>query len=471
MQIRPSLIAASLLAACASNKGPVGPQADPPVTDTGGEECVDDDDCGALEICEAETCRIGDRDNGFDEARPIYQNEPVAGVIAPPGDVDYYIYTSNGPEWLRIDTITDGDPANSLDTVVRVFAGNGAEHAVMDNFPTGRISTYDTVLYVFLPRADIWFVAVEDVSTWVSADEPRGGPGFTYELQLKPFGGATSEPDGPLEPSSTVALTTGTSIYAVGVRLEEDGDADWITVEHTLDGRPVDLFGHASIPGSPARARVRLHDADDTVLMQKDDLGDDGHASSFSLPAGTYRVEATDVLGRGGADHWYVLYVRTYEEGASQAFFGTPVYEHEQEPNDEAALTSPYTVVQATTSSGATYQVQYIEGRLDPEGDEDWFPVTTSGEHQVSVRCFAGDFGSLAELRVELWDGDLELTPPDQGVQQTAFWYYVYNVEVPLPGTTHVRIRARDEGASGLWGPGAYYRCQILQAEFDFIVQ
>jgi hypothetical protein len=44
---------------------------------------------------------VGDRDNSFETATRIYQEQPAEGYIHT-GDVDWYLYESTGAEWLRI---------------------------------------------------------------------------------------------------------------------------------------------------------------------------------------------------------------------------------------------------------------------------------------------------------------------------------------------------------------------------------
>ena len=190
----------------------------PPETDDDGKnqtndtdddsECIDDMDCLDGQICStAGECVTGDRDNDFENATPIMQNSPEYGWIAPASDVDYCLYPSPGNEWVRINTktnVTDCseestesvDVNESLDTVVSVYGPNGALHAYMDNFPTGRVSKFDSVLNVYLPSAGDWYIAVEDTSTFYdSEDGPRSEPDFFYCLEVTSTESTTGETD------------------------------------------------------------------------------------------------------------------------------------------------------------------------------------------------------------------------------------------------------------------------------------
>ena len=66
------------------------PPSDDSNTDTVELTCETDEDCGTTEICEEGECITGDRDNSFEEATPLRQNEPIEGVIAPEGDIDTF---------------------------------------------------------------------------------------------------------------------------------------------------------------------------------------------------------------------------------------------------------------------------------------------------------------------------------------------------------------------------------------------
>ncbi len=440
----------------------------PPVV----EGCTIDDDCSTGLICEDAECIVGDRDNSFDEGTTLRLNEVREGLIEPPGDIDYFVYESPGQEWLRIQTTNSGDPIDSLDTVVRVFAENGAEHARADNFATGRVNSFDSVAIFWLPRAGTWYVTVEDVSTYYTDvfDEPRGDETFEYTLEMIEFGNGTLEPDSELLPNDVLELPGGNNIFSFGILLEEPGDSDWLVIDPPFAGQPLEVWGTPT-PGSDAQPLVRLSerntpgDADDpsVLVAEKEDVGTDGICSYFDPLDELYTLEATDRLGGGSDDHWYVVYVRTYEPEANHPVFGDAIWEREAEPNDDPADAWSAPLVTELTSNGTAYDTAYVQGTLESGDDIDRIRVEMADLPNLSVRCWADDFGSTADLQVTVLDpSGTDITPQDQGFEPTSAGYLTYNINTS-PGAHDVLIEAEDS----LGGPSAYYRCAVYLTDFD----
>ena len=229
-------------------------------SDTFGGECEDDDGCGWDQICEEAACLDGDRDDAFEDARSILLNQAESGRILV-GDVDHFAYESPGDEWLRVSTVTQ-EVDGGLDTVVSVFAANGALHASMDAFATGNVSTFDTLFHVYLPDSGVWYFRVEDKSTYEGTD-PVGGltEEFHYELELQEFEGVTSEDDSFGSPRLAVTMANGGTVYAVGVNLEEEGDADWIQAALPWTDAPIEVWGLPDLGGSDARSAAMRRSA------------------------------------------------------------------------------------------------------------------------------------------------------------------------------------------------------------------
>lgn len=413
-------------------------------------ECETDDQCSTHYICEAEECVRGDRDNTFQDATPILQNQRIDGVIEPAGDLDFYAYDSPGGEWLRVET-TSPDEEDSLDTVLSVYASTGALHLVMDDYATGSVTTYDSLAYVYLPTAGTWYVRVEDRSTWYDED-PRGGEDFAYTLELKTFTALTREADASTDPSVTVDVTSGTSIWAVGVNLEEPGDSDWIEVTLPWGDAPLELYGVASAPGSELDVLARVYDPAGDLVLEKEGLGPEGEASYFNAEGVSYLVEITDARGGGGDDHWASVYLRTRENGTT--------YGMELEPNDTAETAGVLAGTISEADAGL-YTWYSFQGALGAEGDVDWYTFDLESTDYLSVLCSADSYGALGDLAVEVFapdgaslgeysDSDSDTTPD------------VYNLEPAQTGAATLVVRSED----GTYGPGAYYRCLVLATPF-----
>jgi len=441
------LVACLLLAGCSREQS-----TDTAPDDSGHEpECVEDEECGEGRICEG-GCVDGDRDNSFDTATAILQNQPATGEINPPGDADYFVYTSLSDEWLRIQTVT-GREDGLLDSVVSVYAQSGALHLAMDDYATGQVLTYDSLAFVYLPRAGDWYLKVEDRSTWYGDEVAAGGADYDYELELKTFGSTTRETDDALNPSATVDITSGSSIWAVGVNLEEAGDSDWIAVTMPWSDTNLEVHGMSAIAGSDAEARVQAYQPDGTLVMSKDDVGPAGEAIYFNAQEGSYLVEATDTLGGGGADTWYVLFFRTRAEGSS--------YGMEVEPNDDGDTPQVLEEQLDTTDSGTEYRWYSVQGALSDDGDEDWFQVSAEADEYLSCRCSGESFGALGDPAIDVIDDSDEVLQTVLDGEDNA--PDLSNLALPSPGITRLRIWSED----AQYGPGSYYRCKIYLTPFE----
>ena len=471
-----------LLPACSKVIEPTTDKDDDDTQDTEELECTDDIDCASGQICtEGNECIAGDRDNAFDDATPILQNEGAQGWIAPAGDVDYYLYPSAGAEWVQITTktnVTDCaeesdesvDVSVSLDTVVSVFAANGALHAYMDNFPTGRILRVDSKLYAYLPTAGDWYITVEDTSTFYDVEDgPRSEPDFFYCIEVAAWTGTTAEPDAIDSTSSSITVDTGNSVWAVGVALETAGDNDYIKVwmpTPTTESQPapLEIWGHAEIPGSPAISLVNVYDENGDLILQKQDIGPDGRAIYFDAgpegdPQGVggvaYKVEASESIGGGGADYWYVLYFRSRDPG----YHG----ETELEPNDNTSEAQELPVFQLSTTNGTAYDAMQVHGFINNSDDEDVFSFQSTKDFYHSVRCAADSYGSLVDIAAELLDedGDVVASAKD-GDEDSA--PDLKNYVATTAETHYARIYPEDNVS----GPGAYYRCYIFVSSFEY---
>ncbi len=422
--------------------------------------CTIDDDCALdNEICDDEgECTFGDRDNSREDAVSITQDEPLSGVIGPAGDEDWYKYTSLAIDgkWLRIETVHEREDGG-LNTVISVYDAEGDLHAVMDDFATGAVSCCDSLLHVYLPTSGDWYIKVEDASTFYGA-APVGGSTFTYELAVLDFNFATAETDSFETPGRDVDVDSGNSIWTVGVNLDEAGDEDFIGVNFAFDGPGLQIYGQRDIPGSEAQIVVDVLDETGETASHRENLGGDAVSVTFPTTNQNYVIKTYDRLSNGGMDYWYLLYFRTSDE--SSYAWGT-----ELEPNnlfDEAeALES-----QPRTSSGGTaYEAAYAQGALTVEDDEDWFSFQGLDEHYVSAQCYGEEYGSMADLAIEIFDSSETVvgsgTTGDGG--STTPWA---NNIGPLSGDDTIRARIYSED-DAFWGLGAYYRCNFFITPFE----
>ncbi len=482
------LLASVLAVGCGTKEEALGD--DPAGDDDAGDDdddsgCTEDAACASGAICDLDedsdsygTCSLGDRSNSPDEAVEVLLStdldalERVDAMIAPAGDVDFFVYASEGDEWVSIRTETDGG-RDVLDTYVTVTAPDGDLHAHLDNYPTGLVSApLDTVLYTYLPEPGDYVIAVEDVTTADVYDDLfveedwRGGEALTYSVHVR-GAGAVGEPDAADDPATMVVLEDGNSITALGIRMEEEGDVDHVEFDLKVGGEPLEVWVQPNRPSSIADAQLDLFDGEGQLVSSKRaGAGDDGYLSYFDPEAAIYRLEASDASGGSGPDAWYVIYVRTYQPEGFHPFFGSNPYEDEAEPNDVTGEGNTPEPQPETTPDGTTYDSYRFEGRIgeaelvDP--DTDLFTVTVPDGDLLSVRCFIERFGSLLVPAVSLHQAGFDLTPKGQGIDPTDTDYYVYNAEIS--GTVDVQLTSV---LDGVVGPGAYYRCVAYVTPFE----
>lgn len=143
-----------LFAACTAPKdtGTDDSQGDSAEVDTA--ECTSDDACGDGRICEEETCVDGDRNNSVDEAEALLWSDPVTGTLNPANDVDYYVFTADGGEYVWISTTVDTDATPDANTFVTIRDPAGKVVTSADGYATGTsVTGVDAVAFAFLAEA------------------------------------------------------------------------------------------------------------------------------------------------------------------------------------------------------------------------------------------------------------------------------------------------------------------------------
>jgi hypothetical protein len=422
-------------------------------------ECTEDVQCDDASICgDNETCILGDRDNDIQGATAVLkttdpEDSPSAeGVIQTRGDIDYYAFDALQPQWVRIQTVSEFP--EELDTVVTVLDASGGLHAWVDDFATGSINRYDSVLHVYLPTAGTWYVAVQDRGTWFDLDEEAYGEDLSYQLSILDFTNTTTETDSADNPSADIDITSGTSIYTVGVNLEEPGDVDYITIQLPYGDAPIEVYGLSELPGSDARIRVTLTDDAGTVLSDKRDVGPEGPAAYFGAQAGTYTLQATDAFDAGSANHWFPLYVRSREQGDH--------YTLEVEPNDsDNAQALP--VETLTTNSGLAYTRTWMQGTLGEDGDEDWYTMPATSGDWLTIRCDGEIFGSTGDMQLELRDGSgAVVAGATEGNDAMPDLENLGPIEAD--DTYTLRLLNDNEAP---FGPASFYRCTWFATTFE----
>ncbi len=432
---------------------------------TGDGTCTDDSDCGTGKICEAGECEDGDRNNSVDEAQSLLFTDSsddsarTAGILNPAYDQDYFSIAADGGEFVRISTYTDEED-DTRDTVVSVIQDNGKLVTYANGHAAGGgVSDADSVVYAYLADEATYYVLVEDDATFYGEGEPEGSPDYVYEIAMVEWSRHTNEPDSFSEPLESISITGANSWSARGVVLEEEGDVDYILLDHQLDGHDLYLDGNYDLEGSDADPRVRLLDASTgEVYRDKHQNGLPGSVWFPNLPRGEYIVELSDGAGGGGSNHWFYLHALAREN--------SDTYVWESEPNDSRSTAESLDQEVLSTSSGNEYTVSRVQGMADSEGDEDWFVLESDFDDGRFVVCLNSTwYGSTTAPTVELYDADGTLMTGVDGSTDSATYptATLANIDVPT-GTYHLRV-AHPEGVGG--GAGDWYRALVYVASFN----
>lgn len=427
--------------------------------DTGGSgdggsdgTCGSDAECAGWEICEADTCVDGDRNNSVDEAQGVLWDDTTQGYVNPAGDKDYYTLTAASGEWVRIRTIHDYEGG---DTVVTLRDPTGKVVTISDDYPTGgSLSSADSTIYAYLALVGDYIIEVEDRGTYYG-EEAAGDPAYAYTLSVETWDVHTRESDAADDPSLEFTVDGFNTYTAIGVLLAEDGDADYVRFSHGLTDGALWFYSMLDLSGSEADPRVRVYDeAGDLVLWREGVVGGD-YAYHPAAGAGTYTVELDDSDSQGGALVWFFVFMMMRDNDGA--------YPVETESNDYMLTASPLTMNETETSSGSTYAYGQATGFIDSEGDEDWFEIPERPDAEIALCITSSTAGSLVAPDVEVYDEAGTLVGSATGSEVVYPAARLDDVFMDA-GPYYIRVHDPDGAYTG---GGAFYRMVVYTADFD----
>ena len=447
-----------LLFGCSKDKPTPTDGGDGGAGEGGTTSCVSDGDCHAWQICEAQVCEDGDRNNTVEEAQPILWDEAVEGWLNPAGDRDFYSFTAEGGEFVRINTTHDFAEGNTV-LVLRNAAGE--VHAWVDDYPTGTaVSTSDSLLYAWLPEGGSWTISVEDAGSYYADGEPVGDPLFSYELLLEEWTGHTQEEDADDAPSYKITMDAADTWIAIGVALEAEGDIDHVQVALDLKNVELRIAGIEALQSydSGAVPRVRLIDEAGVVLSDKSGVGIDGYAVYPFLNRGTYRLELMDQDGHGGDGEWF--YAFAYATAASSEYID------ESEPNGGVVHAEEVDLTEAETDNGQIYSYGSRFGTSNEAGDQDWYRVEIPYDSATLIACLSSTwYGSLLTPDLEIHDGEGTLLASEAGDENAYPTVAIDNLTLDA-GTYYIVVRSPETASGDL---GEWYRFVAYVAPFQAI--
>jgi hypothetical protein len=444
-----------LILACDGDKSPGGDGGglgDGGEGDGGTPECDTDDGCAEWEICEAQACVDGDRNNSVAEAEAMIWEETASGYLNPASDVDYFSFSAAGGEWVKITTQSDGlDP----DTALTLRDPHGKVVTSSDDYPSGgSTSSFDSVVYAYLVEGGTYTIAVEDDATW--GDDPKavpvGGADYTYELTLQEWsqvaeGGSFEAPDLALE------VENG-SLYAVGFLVSEPGETDFLGVDVAVSDAGLVVYGVLDLSGSDLEPRVEIYQEDGTLLSAKDDVGPTATAFYPAVQAGGHVLALGDAKGGGGAAHWGFVFLSVGSNGSA--------YDGESEPNDVAALADDLEEESGSSSAGA-YTQAHVQGWVDAPGDQDWFAVDGFADAFLVACVNSEKWGSSVVPDLVVTDASGAELGRASGAAGDDPNTALENVAVG-DETYYVGVLAPDDAVGGL---DEWYRLTVYVASFE----
>jgi len=443
--LRLAPIALLLLAGCSKDSSDDTDTNETGDTELPEPECVEDSGCLTFEICEESTCIEGDRNNSVEEAQTVLWDMDVAGYLQSDDDVDFYTFNASGGEFIRVSTEPIGTD-EEMNTIVTIYDPNGKVHHVEDEHAAGSVSTYDTVLYTYLPFGGAWTIAVQDV-------EGYGSTSSQYNVKVTETSGYTRETDSMLTPGYSFEATKANTFWAVGVLLKEEGDQDWIEVDLPWDNCPVYVQGSQYIGGTDANPTVEFYLPDGTQLNRKEGLGPEGSAMYPEVDGKKLLIAASDSHGGGGDAHWFFVFLSIGESGYS--------YTEEEEPNDALEEANEIESTWTTDDDGNPYAYALGWGTNAWEDDEDHFYVTVEQDQYLHVWGTAGSIGSLLDAEVEVFNPAGESIAT--GTDGDDNFPDVSNIGPLDAGNYTVRVRHEEiDGAGAAW----FYRFSVYQTGY-----
>jgi hypothetical protein len=420
--------------------------------------CSDDADCSGWEICEADACVDGDRNNSVDEAQSILWEDTRTGYVNPEDDVDYYTFEAEGGEYVRIG-LTLAESFEASGTTIELRKSNGKVVTSADGFATGTgVTGVDAVMFAYLDEAGIYTISVEDDgSAGRDPDgETVGSSDYTYTLLLEEWSGHTDDPDDMEQPAYVIVMDSERIWNTAGVVLEDEGDVDWIQLEYETDGLTLFIDGNQDLTGSDATPRVRLLDEDGVPFSDKINIGPDEYAIAPMLDAGTYYLEISDALGGGGSNYWTFVHIISRESSYD--------YTLEVENNDDQFSGNDLAQEDLENGSGKAFTLGRGQGTVDDSEDEDWYAFDVPYDESWVVVCLNSTvLGSTMAPDIEVYDSERVLLDSAAGSAAGDPTANVENIEVG-PGTYYLRVVPPEDVDAG---PGAWYRFNLYVASFS----
>ncbi len=414
--------------------------------DEGGERCGDGDVTGDEECDDGNTipgdgcdqrCRnesLADGNDTRDTAQAMEGNQ-VDGVIATPGDIDWYSFTAEAGQWVAMGTEANrNDDPTKIDTVITLYDADGNQVAENDDaYP--RQNT-DSELITRLMATGTYYVEVQEFTSWQN-ETNEGDPSYTYRLFVNVLAtediGRNAIYGEESDSSTALDSVKVNGNWQASLILSDLADANDVDkYSFTVDDEEKVHFSAQLMPlgtdgyGSTATGtRMWLTPADspETIVSRVAHVGKTDKVSPGGLALGDYHLWVQHSGDAVGANDFYVI-----KFGLS----GDNPPETEDETN--GTLDTAEALV-ASDDNGVTRY--FVLANMDA-GDVDYFSFDLAQGNSISIACGSASSGSGVEgFRAELRGGDDNVIA---GADENDEGLYIRQIDGQPAGTYYLRL-------------------------------
>ncbi|HXF05773.1 MAG TPA: DVUA0089 family protein [Blastocatellia bacterium] len=372
------------------------------------------------------------------QANTISPDVTVRGILSPTGDVDFFTFSANAGQRLRIDvdaqTLT---PPSAADTVIELFGSNGKKIAENDDEAPGQL---DSLLEVTLTESGRFFFSIRDLNN-------KGGSAFTYQVTVRLTGGGPPGRHVESEPNNTIAQADGVvPDVTVAGTLDPGGDVDFFGFDVTSGQTiTVEIRARSLTPASDADTVITLFDGRGNQLAENDDFGGslDSRLDFSATTSGRVFLRVRNFGPKGGPTYTYEAVI------TRRGVIPPPQINTESEPNNSTAQANPITPPVT------------VRGTINPAGDVDFFVFDGRRGQQLLVDIDAqtltppSSLDSVVTLMDSRGNQLAENDDADGSLDS--------RLQVTLPSTGRYLIRIRHFDQKG--GPAYTYNAVVTLTE------
>ena len=409
----------------------------------GGDEECDDGNTIPGDGCD-NRCNNEDvaDNNDTRETAQIIEGNQVEGVIATPGDVDWYRFDAEEGDWVAAGTSANpDDDSTKIDTVITLYDADGNQIAENDDAHPRRNT--DSQLLTRLPGAGTYYMQVQEWSSWQN-ETAEGQRDYTYTLFINVLsteeigGGAIYAEEAGNDAESATPLEAEKSMILGG--FDDGADVDLFSfsvedaekVHFTAQLMPTGTDGYGS---TASGSRMWVTNSDGDVVARITHAGKTDEVGPGGLAIGDYLLWIARGDGGAGSNDFYALKFGLVGDNPLEISEDNATWETAQqlEPSVQADSTRYFILA----NMGAD--------------DVDYFSFELADGLAVSVACSSASGGSgVLGLRAELRNSSDEVVggqdEGDEGI-------FITQIDGQTAGTYYLRLSStgQSEEVTGTW--------------------